>query len=55
MSGMDVERLDTRGRPVTDEPDRFGALFFANASRLVRLAALLGDKDPEETSTPMAG
>ena len=37
-----------RGRPVTDEPDRFGALFFANASRLVRLAALLGDKDPED-------
>ena len=48
MSGMEVERLDTRGRPVTDEPARFGALFFANASRLVRLAALLGDKDPED-------
>jgi RNA polymerase sigma factor (sigma-70 family) len=48
MSGMEVERLDTRGRPVTDEPDRFGALFFAHASRLVRLAALLGDDDPED-------
>ena len=33
---------------MTDEPDRFGALFFANASRLVRLAALLGDDDPED-------
>jgi RNA polymerase sigma factor (sigma-70 family) len=33
---------------VTDEPDRFGALFFAHASRLVRLAALLGDDDPED-------
>jgi len=33
---------------VTDEPARFGALFFANASRLVRLAALLGDDDPED-------
>ena len=48
MSGMEVERLDTRGRPVTDEPDRFGALFFAHASRLVRLAVLLGDDDPED-------
>ena len=48
MSGMEVEGLDMRGRPVTDEPDRFGALFFANASRLVRLAALLGDDDPED-------
>jgi RNA polymerase sigma-70 factor (sigma-E family) len=45
---MEVERLDTRGRPVTDEPDRFGALFFAHAPRLVRLAALLGDDDPED-------
>ena len=33
---------------MTDEPDRFGALFFAHASRLVRLAALLGDEDPED-------
>jgi RNA polymerase sigma factor (sigma-70 family) len=33
---------------VTDELDRFGALFFAHASRLVRLAALLGDDDPED-------
>ena len=33
---------------MTDEPDRFGALFFAHAARLVRLAALLGDDDPED-------
>ena len=33
---------------MTDEPDRFGALFFAHAPRLVRLAALLGDDDPED-------
>ena len=33
---------------MTDGPDRFGALFFAHASRLVRLAALLGDDDPED-------
>ena len=33
---------------MSDEPDRFGALFFAHASRLVRLAALLGDDDPED-------
>ncbi len=33
---------------MTDELDRFGALFFAHASRLVRLAALLGDDDPED-------
>jgi len=30
------------------EPDAFGALFFAHAPRLVRLAALLGDDDPED-------
>ena len=33
---------------MTEELDRFGALFFAHASRLVRLAALLGDDDPED-------
>ena len=33
---------------MTKEPDRFGALFFAHAPRLVRLAALLGDDDPED-------
>lgn len=33
---------------MTHEPDRFGALFFAHAPRLVRLAALLGDDDPED-------
>jgi len=33
---------------VTEEPDRFGALFFAHAPRLVRLAGLLGDDDPED-------
>jgi len=33
---------------MSDEPDRFGAMFFAHASRLVRLAALLGDDDPED-------
>ena len=33
---------------MSDEPDRFGALFFAHASRLVRLAALLGDDEPED-------
>ncbi len=33
---------------MTGELDRFGALFFAHASRLVRLAALLGDDDPED-------
>ncbi len=33
---------------MTEEPDRFGALFFAHAPRLVRLAALLGDDDPED-------
>ena len=33
---------------MTEEPDRFGGLFFAHAARLVRLAALLGDDDPED-------
>ena len=33
---------------MTDGPERFGALFFAHAPRLVRLAALLGDDDPED-------
>jgi len=33
---------------MTGEPDGFAALFFAHASRLVRLAALLGDDDPED-------
>ena len=33
---------------MTEEPDRFGALFFAHAPRLVRLAGLLGDDDPED-------
>jgi RNA polymerase sigma factor (sigma-70 family) len=45
---MRVQSIDARGRDVTDELDRFGALFFAHASRLVRLAALLGDDDPED-------
>ena len=45
---MRAESIDARGREVTDEPDRFGALFFEHASRLVRLAALLGDDDPED-------
>jgi DNA-directed RNA polymerase specialized sigma24 family protein len=45
---MQGESIDARGRHVTDEPDRFGALFFAHAPRLVRLAALLGDDDPED-------
>jgi RNA polymerase sigma factor (sigma-70 family) len=40
--------MGTRGPHVNEEPDRFGALFFAHASRLVRLAALLGDDDPED-------
>jgi RNA polymerase sigma-70 factor (sigma-E family) len=31
-----------------DEPDRFGDVFFTHATRLVRLAALLGDDDPED-------
>ena len=48
ISGMQAESIDARGRDVTDEPDRFGALFFAHAARLVRLAALLGDDDPED-------
>lgn len=30
------------------EPDAFSALFFAHAPRLVRLATLLGDEDPED-------
>ena len=33
---------------MTEEPDRFGGLFFAHAARLVRLAALLGDDEPED-------
>jgi len=45
---MRAESIDARGREVTDEPDRFGSLFFEHASRLVRLAALLGDDDPED-------
>lgn len=45
---MRVQSIDARGREVTDESDRFGALFFEHASRLVRLAALLGDDDPED-------
>src|SRR6476619_4014856 len=48
ISGMQVQSSDARGRHVTEELDRFGALFFAHASRLVRLAALLGDDDPED-------
>ena len=39
---------DARGREGMEEPDRFGAVFFAHAARLVRLAALLGDDDPED-------
>lgn len=31
-----------------DESEAFSTLFFAHASRLVRLAALLGDDDPED-------
>jgi RNA polymerase sigma factor (sigma-70 family) len=31
-----------------DQPDRFGDVFFTHAGRLVRLAALLGDDDPED-------
>ena len=45
---MRVQSIDTGGGHVTEEPDRFDALFFAHASRLVRLAALLGDDDPED-------
>jgi RNA polymerase sigma factor (sigma-70 family) len=45
---MRVQSIDARGRHVTEEPDRFGGLFFAHAARLVRLAALLGDDDPED-------
>ena len=45
---MRVQSIDARGRHVTEEPDRFGALFFAHAPRLVRLAGLLGDDDPED-------
>jgi RNA polymerase sigma-70 factor (sigma-E family) len=45
---MQVDTADARGRQGMDEPDRFGAVFFTHASRLVRLAALLGDDDPED-------
>ena len=45
---MQVDTADARGREGMDEGDRFGAVFFAHASRLVRLAALLGDDDPED-------
>jgi RNA polymerase sigma factor (sigma-70 family) len=31
-----------------EAPDRFGDVFFAHATRLCRLAALLGDDDPED-------
>ena len=48
---MRAESIDARGREVTDDPDRFGSLFFEHASRLVRLAALLGDDDPEDEPT----
>ncbi|MGZ5417565.1 MAG: RNA polymerase sigma factor [Nocardioides sp.] len=37
--------IDTRG---SVDQDRFGDVFFAHAARLVRLAALLGDEDPED-------
>ncbi|MGZ4504010.1 MAG: sigma factor, partial [Nocardioidaceae bacterium] len=30
--------------------DDFGVLFFGHAARLVRLAALLGDDDPEDVA-----
>jgi RNA polymerase sigma-70 factor (sigma-E family) len=33
-----------------DESEAFSTLFFAHASRLVRLAALLGDDDPEDVA-----
>lgn len=42
---MQVVSIDARE---TVEQDRFGAMFFAHAGRLVRLAALLGDDDPED-------
>ena len=45
---MQVVEVDARGREGMEEPDRFGAVFFAHAARLVRLAALLGDDDPED-------
>jgi RNA polymerase sigma factor (sigma-70 family) len=32
----------------TEREDRFGDVFFAHAGRLVRLARLLGDDDPED-------
>jgi RNA polymerase sigma-70 factor (sigma-E family) len=35
---------------VDEAPADFDALFFAHAGRLVRLAALLGEPDPEDTA-----
>ena len=45
---MQVDTADAREREGMDAPDRFGDVFFAHAGRLVRLAALLGDDDPED-------
>jgi RNA polymerase sigma-70 factor (sigma-E family) len=42
---MQMVSTDTRG---SVDQDWFGDVFFAHAARLVRLAALLGDDDPED-------
>jgi RNA polymerase sigma factor (sigma-70 family) len=45
---MQVHTAEPRGREGMDRPDRFGDVFFTHAGRLVRLATLLGDDDPED-------
>jgi RNA polymerase sigma factor (sigma-70 family) len=45
---MQVHTVDAREREGMEGPDRFGDVFFTHAGRLVRLAALLGDDDPED-------
>ena len=42
-----MQVMETRGTRV-EQPDAFDALFFGHAARMVRLARLLGDDDPED-------
>jgi RNA polymerase sigma-70 factor (sigma-E family) len=42
-----VQVMEARGTRV-EQPEAFDALFFGHAARMVRLARLLGDDDPED-------
>ena len=42
-----MQVVETRGTRV-EQPEAFDALFFGHAARMVRLARLLGDDDPED-------